>query len=121
MRVRAPNALRVSSHEPLEGRKRDRQACAASAGSRRLGRRERVRMVRECVERAPALPIPRMNSTGETPPWLPRGAVEPPAIAAVGITALIAAAAGFRSFVTYVTGEGGFSQRRWFGSFQTIH
>src|SRR6185312_15537593 len=39
---------------------------------------------------------------------------------AFGMTALIAAPPGFRSFVTYTAGDGGRSQRRWFGSFQTI-
>ena len=44
--------------------------------------------------------MPRMKSTGDVPPVLPRGAVAPPAIDALGITDLIAAAAGLRSRVT---------------------
>ena len=44
----------------------------------------------------------------------------PPATIARGMTSLIAAAAGLRSLTTYVVGEGGTSQRRWFGSFHTI-
>ena len=64
--------------------------------------------------------MPRMKSTGDIPPLAPRGAVAPPPIDALGMTPLIAAPPGFSSFVTYATGEGGRSQRRWFGSFQTI-
>src|SRR6187401_1816319 len=61
-----------------------------------------------------------MKSTGDMPPRPPRGAVAPPATIARGMTSLIAAAAGLSSLTTYVVGEGGRSQRRWFGSFQTI-
>ena len=39
----------------------------------------------------------------------------------LGADVRIASPAGFRSRVTYRAGEGGTSQRRWFGSFQMIH
>jgi hypothetical protein len=70
--------------------------------------------------RACAFAMPSIQSTGETPPVAPRGAVTPPATWDPGLTAWIAAYAGFRSFVTYVAGVVGRSQRRWFGSFQIV-
>ena len=100
MRVRGPNALRVSS------RSRSRVASeivvhrsqppvdGVSDGESGWG------WWAYASSRAPARPMARMNSTGETPPRLPRGAVDPPAIAAFGITALIASAAGLRRRVT---------------------
>src|SRR5919109_3364584 len=68
--------------------------------------------------RAPARFIPWIQSTGETPPAFPRGAVTPPPTWAPRCTAWIAAYAGLSSRVVYTIGEVGRSQRRWFGSFQ---
>src|SRR3954465_7885111 len=61
-----------------------------------------------------------MNATGDNPPVPPRGAVTPPATFDDLDIEWIAAYAGLSSLVTYCAGEAVESQRRWFGSFQTV-
>ena len=65
--------------------------------------------------------IPAIHASGETPPVDARGAVTPPATCDCGLTRWIAAYAGFSSVCVYTFGDVGRSQRRWFGSFQTVH